>query len=64
MTMTNREIVSAIRRNMTTARQHADAALYLAKQADVPDSIYFIVCDAADAFRGACQDCQPWWKNA
>ena len=65
--MTKRELKRAIRRNMTTATQHLDAAYRLALYADntvTPLSIFNPIVAAKGALRRACQACQPWWKNA
>lgn len=62
--MGSRKLRADIRRNMTTALQHGNAALRLATEGDVPDSIYFALHDVIIEFRIACKDCRPWWKNA
>ena len=77
MTMTNRELKRAIRRNMTTARRHAKAAADLArahycvlnktdegKAADFDLDLGVSIDQALDALMDACGSGRPWWKNA
>lgn len=63
--MTTRELKGAIRRHMTTARQHANAARLLANTIPDPDKkvpreIWYALLD----MEHACKECRLWWKNA
>jgi len=63
--MTTRELKRAIRRHMTTARQHARIAADLQDGVpdpdhNIPDDIYYAWRDMVDR----CDACHSWWKNA
>ncbi len=67
MKMTKRELKRAIRRNMTTARQHAKAAADLASRAgrkQIPAYEHNSIITALSQLRQACVASYDWWKNA